>query len=144
MLGYSQTATAGHCRHRTGNLCLQRTKVAGLRAPGEMRPGTWDPASQGCAFSREASLHGACPPGAAACSQPFAGASRTFLIPALQLALLRCQRVAEGISAESHSAPQRGVVQGNALRKDTAPFLCLRFAVSGILSGPSDGGVSRP
>lgn len=35
-------------------------------------------------------------------------------------------------------------MQGNASGKDTAPFLCLRFAVSGILSGPSDGGMSRP
>lgn len=67
-----------------------------------------------------------------------------LLMPALQLALPHCQRAAEGIEAESHSVPKRGAEQGNASRKDTAPFLCLRFVVSGILSGPSDGGVSRP
>lgn len=68
-LGYSHTATAGHCSHLSGNLCLQKTKVAGLPAPREMRAGTWDPASQGCASSREASLRGACSPGAATCFQ---------------------------------------------------------------------------
>lgn len=35
-------------------------------------------------------------------------------------------------------------MRGNTSRKETAPFLCLRFAVFGVLLGPSEGGVSRP
>lgn len=127
---------------------LEPSVFTGSKLQVSVLPGRWgqEPGTQPCKAVLPAGKPAYVVPTlrTAACSQPFAGASQPFLMPVLQLSLLRCQQVAEGTGAESHSAPKRGVVQGNTSKKDTALFLCVRFAIARILLGLSDGGMSRP
>lgn len=99
--------TSGHCRHLMGKLCLQSTRSL---------------CCQGMGFNL-LKVHPVC------CLNLWS----SHLLPALLWSFLdlphaRAASCTATLLARSHSALKPYVVQGNTSGKDTAPFLCLRFA----------------